>query len=95
VSPQAGPAFTVHPGCNPVIDWMSDVENFTPDDARDCHRRWCVPPNAVLVVVGGVDAAAVFCLEQRYSGALPRCNPQARPQQLGTRRMVVRDSWRG
>ena len=87
-------AFTIHPYRTPVIGWMTDLENLTPDDVRDFHRRWYAPNNAVLVVVGDVDAAEVFRLAQRSFGglarrALPRRNPQAEPEQRGARRVVL------
>lgn len=87
-------AFSIHPYRAPVIGWMTDLENLTPDDVRDFHRRWYAPNNAVLVVVGDVEAAEVFRLAQRHFGALPRRalprrNPQVEPEQRGARRVVL------
>jgi len=87
-------AFSIHPYRAPVIGWMTDLENLTPDDVRDFHRRWYAPNNAVLVVVGDVEAAEVFRLAQRHFGALPRRalprrKPQVEPEQRGARRVVL------
>jgi zinc protease len=86
-------AFSVHPYRTPVIGWMNDLENLTADDARDFYRRWYAPNNAVLVVVGDVDAEQVFRLASRHFGRiaprpLPRRAPQSEPEQKGTRRVT-------
>jgi len=86
-------AFTAHPYRTPVIGWMNDLENLTAEDARDFHRRWYAPNNAVLVVVGDVEAEQVFRLANRHFGRLsartmPRRAPQSEPEQKGTRRVV-------
>ncbi len=86
-------AFSVHPYRTPVIGWMNDLENLTIDDAREFYRRWYAPNNAVLVVVGDVDAEQVFRLANRHFGRLaarplPRRSPQVEPEQRGTRRVT-------
>jgi zinc protease len=86
-------AFTVHPYRVPVIGWMSDLERLTIEDAREFHRRWYAPTNAVLVVVGDVDAERVFRMANRHFGRiaarpLPRRSPPAEPEQRGMRRVV-------
>ncbi|MCX7196773.1 MAG: pitrilysin family protein [Proteobacteria bacterium] len=86
-------AFSAHPYRTPVIGWMNDLENLTVDDAREFYRRWYAPNNAVLVVVGDVDAEQVFRLANRHFGRLaarplPRRSPQVEPEQRGTRRVT-------
>jgi zinc protease len=88
-------AFLAHPYRFPVIGWMDDLRNMTVEDARDWYRRWYAPNNASLVVVGDVDAQAVFRLAQRYFGPLkarplPVRKPQQEPEQTGPRRVTVK-----
>ena len=88
-------AFQAHPYGRPIIGWMSDLENMSAQDARDWYERWYAPNNATLVVAGDVDAAAVIDLAKRHFGtlparALPPRKPQAEPEQLGIKRMVVK-----
>lgn len=76
----------------PVVGWMSDLDSMQPDDARDFHRRWYVPANAVLVVVGDVDPQKVRQLAEKYYGSIPARavpvrKPRIEPQQVGERRM--------
>lgn len=57
---------------NPVIGWMHDLDRLTVKDARDWYRQWYAPNNAILVVVGDVQAQTVFELAARYFGPIPR-----------------------
>jgi zinc protease len=88
-------AFLAHPYRRPVIGWMSDIEAMTPDDARDFYRRWYVPGNAAVVVVGDVDVGQVRAWAERYYGAIgahpvPPRKPQLEPVQAGVRRIELR-----
>ena len=87
--------FLAHPYRRPVIGWMSDIESLTPDDVRAFHRRWYVPGNAAVVVVGDVDPAQVRAwAEETYgripAGVVPNRKPQTEPAQHGPRRMEYR-----
>ena len=88
-------AFVASPYHRPVIGWMGDLDTLTPNDVRDFHRRWYVPANAVVVVVGDVDPAAVKKLADRYYGSLtvravPLRKPREEPVQAGERRVEVK-----
>jgi zinc protease len=88
-------ALMVHPYRNPIIGWMTDIENMRVDDAREFYRLWYGPNNAVVVVVGDVVPREVFELAERYFGgikpaALPPRRPQEEPPQLGMRRLTVK-----
>lgn len=88
-------AFFAHPYRRPVIGWMNDLESMTHSDALDWYKRWYVPNNAFVVVVGDVKAEEVFALAQKYyggikAGPLPVRKPQTEPEQRGVRRLVVK-----
>ena len=88
-------AFIAHPYRAPVVGWMSDLEHMSWRDARDWYDRWYAPNNAIVVVVGDVEPAAVFALAERYFGgikmkALPERKPQHEPAQRGIRRISVK-----
>src|SRR5947209_6789245 len=88
-------AFKAHPYRHPTIGWMSDLQTMTRDDLVGYYHRYYVPNNAVLVVVGDVDAAQTLRrIEQVFgpipgAGAPPRINT-AEPEQTGERRLVIR-----
>jgi zinc protease len=88
-------ALTAHPYRRPIIGWMSDLESMTVDDVADFYRRWYVPNNAVLVVVGDVEPREVFALAEKHFGPiaarpLPARKPQDEPAQRGIRRVTVK-----
>lgn len=67
-------AFVKHNYKNPIIGWMSDLENLKLDDIRAWYQRWYVPNNATLVVVGDVNPREVMELAQKYFGPVPKRN---------------------
>ncbi len=87
--------YLAHPYRQPVVGWMSDLQNMQLGDARAWYDNWYAPNNAVLVVAGDVDAQQVFALAAKYFGPiaarpLPARKPRAEPEQKGTRRIVVK-----
>jgi len=89
-------AYTAHPYGRPIVGWMNDLQNMAVDDAREWYQTWYVPNNAILVVVGDVEAEEVLKLARKHFGplkprALPPRKPQAEPEQNGTRRAIVKE----
>jgi len=87
--------FVASPYRRPIIGWMNDLDAMTPQDARDFYRRWYVPANAAVVVVGDVDVAEVRRLaETTYglipAGVVPKRKPREEPVQTGTRRVLIK-----
>ncbi len=88
-------ALMAHPYRNPIIGWMSDLESLSLADTRTFYDQWYGPNNAIVVIVGDVEPAAVFALVEQYFGAIPRKvlparKPQHEPPQLGLRRLTVK-----
>jgi len=88
-------AFKAHPYRHPTIGWISDLEAMTRDDLYGYYRRYYVPNNATLVVVGDVDTdEALRLVEQRF-GSIPAGPAPSRihtiePEQTGERRLTIR-----
>ena len=88
-------ALIANPARNPVIGWMSDLENMTADDARDWYKQWYTPSNATLVLVGDMDAAKTLNdIKQTFGKiksktVLPVRRPQPEPAQNGIKRVTV------
>jgi zinc protease len=88
-------AFKAHPYRHPTIGWLSDLETMTRDDLYGYYRRYYVPNNATLVIVGDVDPADAMRRVERYFGAfepgsqMPRLRT-VEPEQTGERRVVIR-----
>ena len=60
---------------HPTIGWMADLEALTVEDLRAWYEAWYAPNNAIVVVVGDVDAKAVRELADKYFGPLPPGKP--------------------
>ena len=87
--------YVAHPYRQPVVGWMSDLENMQLSDAREWYDSWYAPNNAILVVAGDVNPQAVFSLAEKYFGPikarpLPLRKPQTEPEQTGIRRVTVK-----
>src|SRR6185436_6138373 len=80
---------------HPTIGWLSDLEAMTRDDLYSYFRRYYVPNNATLVIVGDVDAdEALRRAEDHFGriapgGELPRQHT-VEPEQTGERRLTIR-----
>ena len=87
--------YMASPYHHPVVGWMSDLDSMKPDDVRNFHKRWYVPANAAVVVVGDVNVAQVRAWAEKYYGsvparAVPDRKPQIEPKQIGVRRIEVK-----
>ena len=61
-------AFTAHPYQIPTIGWPSDIEGWTVDDLKTFYHTYYAPNNAVMFVVGDVEADEIFALAEKISG---------------------------
>jgi zinc protease len=88
-------AFKAHTYGHPTIGWLSDLETMTRDDLYGYYRRYYVPNNATLVIVGDVDTDEALRRADHYFGAI---KPGAEidrlrtlePEQTGERRVTIR-----
>ena len=88
-------AFKVHPYHHPTIGWQTDLQTMTRDDLYGHYRRYYVPSNATLVIVGDVDTDALLKkVEKQFggiaSGSVPSRVTQVEPEQQAERRVVLR-----
>ena len=87
-------AFRAHPYRHPTIGWLGDLRTMTRDDLYGHYRRFYIPNNATLVIVGDVDADEVFARAEKHFGSIPSGREPARiravePPQLGERRVTI------
>src|SRR5688572_2000131 len=90
-------AFRAHPYRHPTIGWLGDLETMTRDDLYGHYRRFYVPNNATLVIVGDIDTdAAMRDVVKRFgnipAGEIGRRTRTKEPEQLGQRRVTVSKS---
>lgn len=87
-------AFKAHPYRHPTIGWLPDLESMTREDLFGYYRRFYVPNNATLVIVGDVDARDALAKARQHfdpiaPGETPRRIQTREPEQLGERRVLV------
>ncbi len=88
-------AFKAHPYRHPTIGWLPDLQTMTRDDLYGYYRRFYVPNNATLVIVGDVDTDEALRRVDRYFGGIqPGSAPDRlrtiEPEQTGERRLTIR-----
>jgi len=88
-------AFKVHPYHHPTIGWLPDLQSMTRDDLYGHYRKFYVPSNATLVIVGDLDTDEVLKkVEKQFGGIAAGSRPprirQIEPEQQAERRLVLR-----
>jgi predicted Zn-dependent peptidase len=64
-------AFFAHPYKQPVVGYMSDLMSFTREDAEAFYRKYYVPADMTIAIVGDVKAEAILPIIDTYFGRLP------------------------
>jgi zinc protease len=87
-------AFKAHPYRHPTIGWLSDLETMTREDLFGYYRRFYIPNNATLVLVGDVDADDALKRIAGHFGGIPAgATPErlrtVEPEQTGERRLTI------
>jgi zinc protease len=88
-------AFKAHPYRHPTIGWLPDLQTMTREDLYGYYRRFYVPNNAALVIVGDVDTDATLRRVEHFFGAIQPGPAIERlrtlePPQTGERRLTIR-----
>ena len=88
-------AFLVHPYHSPIIGWMTDLQSLTRGDVYSFYKKYYVPNNATLVIVGDVDPKTLSPKIKRTFGKVPRSTEIAplsitEPEQTGERRFTIK-----
>jgi zinc protease len=88
-------ALQAHPYRHPTIGWLSDLQTMTREDLFGYYRRFYVPNNATLVIVGDIGTADALKGAVKHFGAIRPGDVGRRvvtrePEQLGERRVTIR-----
>ena len=92
-----GTAFIAHPYGFATVGWPSDLASFSAQDADEFFRKYYVPANMVIAIVGDVTPAEAWPVIDKYFGRLPKApapEPLAvvEPPQRGERTVVLRET---
>lgn len=88
-------AFLVHSYRNPIIGWRSDLRTLTRDMLYAHYRTFYAANNAVIVVTGAFEPAAMLAQIEQHFGVIPPApSPPAvtieEPPQRAERRILLR-----
>ena len=88
-------SFKNHPYRWPVIGWMPDLQALDPEDLINHYRKYYVPGNAVVLVVGDVDTKKTLSMIKEAFGRIPKA-PEIKErsftedEQRGRKRLYVK-----
>lgn len=87
-------AFRVHPYHHEVIGDLVDLQSMTQADLTEHYRRYYVPNNAIVVVVGDFETSAILAKIEEHFGQIPAGETadtitRQEPEQKGERRLVI------
>jgi len=85
--------FIYHPYRNPVIGYMSDIENISRDDVYNWYKKYYNPANAIVVISGDVNREEAIKLVKKYYGKIKGTQVKeieySEPPQNGERRFKL------
>lgn len=87
-------AFNAHPYHNPTIGWESDIRNYTREKVEAFYKKYYVPANATIAIVGDINPPEVIEIMEKYFGAIPPAPKPPKvltvePPQVGEKRIQV------
>jgi len=87
-------AYVAHPYGQPIIGWMSDIENLSRSEAESFFRRYYAPANAIVAVIGDIDPDKTIAMIDKYFGSIAPGVPVPpvavdEPRQPGERRVEI------
>lgn len=65
-------AFSAHPYSHPTIGWDSDIVNTTIRDVKQFYKKYYVPQNITIAIVGDVKIDEIKKLAQVYFGSMEK-----------------------
>ena len=71
-------AYMAHPYGRPGVGWESDITQVTATEASDFHKKYYVPSNIVVAVVGDIDPKTAMPILEKYFGRIP-AGPKPEP----------------
>ncbi len=64
-------AYKLHPYRNPIIGYSEDLNNMSREKVKDFYKKYYIPSNIVIGVVGDVDPKRFIPLVEKYFGNIP------------------------
>ncbi len=71
-------AYVAHPYRRPGVGWESEISQVTATEAEAFHKKYYVPSNIVVAVVGDIKASETMPILERYFAPIP-AGPKPEP----------------
>lgn len=89
-------AYTAHPYQRSAVGWPSELDHLSATEAAKFYRKYYVPSNTVIALVGALKPEQVFPIVGKYFGpiaAAPKPEPLTtiEPEQFAERTVIMRD----
>jgi predicted Zn-dependent peptidase len=90
-------AYVAHPYGRSGVGWESEISQVTATEADAFHKKYYVPANIVVAVVGDVKASEAMPMLTKYFGAIP-AGPKPEPMttieppQFAEKSVVIREA---
>ena len=90
-------AYVAHPYRVPPVGWESEISQINATEAEAFHKKYYVPANIVVAVVGDFKTAETMPMLERYFGAIPAGPkpgemPTVEPKQIAEKSVVIREA---
>ena len=89
-------AYVAHPYGRSGVGWESEISQVTATEAAAFHKKYYVPSNIVIAVVGDVKASTAMPILVKYFGKIPagpKPEPMTtvEPKQMAEKNVVIHD----
>ena len=74
-------AYVAHPYGRPGVGWESEISQVSATEAEDFHKKYYVPSNIVIAVVGDLKSSEAMPILERYFSKIP---PGPKPTPMTT-----------
>jgi predicted Zn-dependent peptidase len=90
-------AYVAHPYGRSGVGWESEISQVSATEAEAFHKKYYVPSNMVIAVVGDVKASEAMPILERYfskipAGPKPEPMTTIEPRQLAEKSVVIREA---
>jgi len=90
-------AYIAHPYRQPPVGWESEISQISATEAEAFHKKYYVPSNIVIAVVGDLKASEAMPVLERYFGKIPtgpKPEPMTtvEPKQFAEKSVVIREA---
>jgi len=90
-------AYVAHPYGRSGVGWESEITQVTATEAEAFHKKYYVPSNIVIAVVGDVKASTAMPVLEKYfapipAGPKPEPMTTIEPPQMAEKSVIIRDA---